>query len=243
METYEGWVAEEGMILKSRRGTGRRTEGATGRNRASGGITLNAENSKRCVTCKADKAICEFHLVNDNRRKCTYRRAKCKACFNGARLKPKVSSEAKFMRHVVKAESGCWLWTGCKLPNGYGRVGRAGKYYLAHRYAYSLFIGEIPESLYVCHKCDVRACVNPKHLFTGTPSENMQDMLNKGRDSHVAELPSTRGARHWKVKLTEAQVLEIRNRSGESRKAIAKDYGITPQYAGAIISRTKWSWL
>ena len=80
--------------------------------------------------------------------------------------------------------SGCWLWTGCGSLCGYGRFGAGGHYgglIPAHRQAWMLFRGPIPDGLEVAHKCDVRWCVNPDHLWLATHAENMADMLAKGR--------------------------------------------------------------
>lgn len=78
-------------------------------------------------------------------------------------------------------DDACWIWTRGKLPKGYGRFNADGKDVLAHRFAYEKLIGEIPDGLHVCHHCDNPSCVNPKHLFVGTRSDNMQDMWEKKR--------------------------------------------------------------
>ncbi len=79
-------------------------------------------------------------------------------------------------------ENGCMLWTGANNVNGYGRIGYGdGRTVAAHRVAYELANGPIPDDLQVLHKCDVRSCVNPAHLFLGTQADNMQDMSRKGR--------------------------------------------------------------
>jgi hypothetical protein len=75
----------------------------------------------------------------------------------------------------------CWLWQGSISLSGYGRFYFRQKAHLAHRASYLLFKGEIPSGLDVCHKCDIRNCVNPEHLFLGTRSDNMRDCVNKKR--------------------------------------------------------------
>lgn len=87
----------------------------------------------------------------------------------------------RFMSKVkVDNSTGCWEWQGGKL-NGYGGFKHNKKMKKAHRFSYEIFVQTIAEGMFICHTCDNPSCVNPCHLFQGTPKDNTQDMLNKKR--------------------------------------------------------------
>ncbi len=85
-----------------------------------------------------------------------------------------------FWRQVEKAE-GCWTWKGRKTTRGYGQVWNGKIWTGSHRAAYEIAIGEIPAGMLICHRCDNPICVRPDHLFPGTPQDNVDDMMAKGR--------------------------------------------------------------
>src|SRR5678816_1649164 len=109
-------------------------------------------------------------------------------------------------KYCPEPNTGCWLWTGSTNPSGYGQLFRSwrkgSRPALAHRIAWELFNGPIPDSIFVCHRCDTPSCVNPKHLFLGTCSDNMQDCSKKGR----LRIPALRGEAQPTSKLTVDQV-------------------------------------
>lgn len=85
---------------------------------------------------------------------------------------------------VELSEDGCWIWTGAVTTDGYGNIGHPPHVELptsTHRLAWTLAYGPIPDGAYVLHRCDVRRCVNPEHLFLGSHADNMRDMAEKGR--------------------------------------------------------------
>jgi HNH endonuclease len=132
--------------------------------------------------------------------------------------------------------SDCVIWSKGKSPDGYGKVKVRGKTWRAHRYAYFLKNGPIPDGMWVLHKCDNPLCVNVDHLFLGTVRDNWDDCLSKGR-YHAAK-----GEDSGQSKLTETQVLSIRETVGTC-KEIGKTFGICPIQVSRIKRRERWGWL
>ena len=118
---------------------------------------------------------------------------------------------------------------------GYGKIGHSRRQYTsAHRAAYEVFVGAIPEGLHVRHNCDNPWCVNPEHLVVGTPADNMDDMVRRGR--------SLKGKMNPQAKLTEDDVRDIKRRlrAGQMQTDIAAQYGVWQSAIQKISSGESW---
>ena len=157
--------------------------------------------------------------------------------------------EANFWAYVDKrGPAECWLWLGPRKKGPSGDYGRIEfkikslgfrKSYLAHRLSYEISVGPIPTGQEARHTCDVTLCVNHGHLEPGTHQQNMDDMRERGRAR------GARGAAHYKVKLTAANVHVIRVRlaAGDSTYAIGRDFGVHAQTIWCIKSGKSWAHL
>jgi len=143
----------------------------------------------------------------------------------------------RLLNKVKKTES-CWIWIGAKKPTGYGNFFLNGKYIGAHCASYLLHVGEIDKGQIVCHSCDNPSCINPCHLFLGTPKDNMDDMKLKGRAVGIHQGKEN----HPMSKLSIESVREIRQRrlNGEFLLPIAKDYGVTESNIFYVCKNKTW---
>lgn len=137
----------------------------------------------------------------------------------------------------------CWVWIDTFADARYGGFGANKRQYLSHRFSYELHYGAIPKGMQVLHKCDIKPCVRPDHLFLGTQSDNIRDMYKKGR--YVEKRPrdyGPKGENHHKAKLTTQQVLEIRelHKSGISQKEIASRYETGETNIWFIVHNLSW---
>lgn len=130
----------------------------------------------------------------------------------------------------------CWEWVGNRKLSGYGRIDFQKKSYLAHRLSWEIHRGEVPRGMFVCHKCDNPSCVNPDHLFIGSHQENMDDMRRKGRCRRIS------GVAHYKAKLQEKQIVQIRNSDMSSRR-LAVIFGVSHHNILSIKNRKTWKHL
>lgn len=131
--------------------------------------------------------------------------------------------------------SGCLIWTGDCDKDGYGVISNQGKRIATHRAAYALFKG--PPEKFVCHTCDVPACINPDHLYDGTNSDNMRDRSRRGR-ANLAK-----GERHGRSRFTQADVQTMRDMrsSGKTLCQIAKIFDVKSLgHISDIVNFRKW---
>jgi len=145
---------------------------------------------------------------------------------------------------------GCWIWQAAMYSNGYGMFVFHGQRTGAHRVAYTLTHGAIPDGLFVLHSCDVHACVNPNHLSVGTHEQNMRESAERGRvpsgDRSATRLHPERyprGENHPSTTLKQTQVDEIRLRfaaGGASKVALAQEYGVNATTIANIVSHRTW---
>ena len=129
----------------------------------------------------------------------------------------------RFDQKVVRLPDspGCWLWTGARTTTGYGHMEVGYSYEKAHRVSYELHRGRIPTGLSVLHRCDVRTCVRPDHLFLGSQGDNVRDAVRKGR------LCGIRGEENARSKLSDHDALEIRRRYARGNAGdLAQEYGV-----------------
>lgn len=131
----------------------------------------------------------------------------------------------------------CWIWKAALDRKGYGAFQVSGKVVKAHRFAYELVNGPIPDGLCGLHRCDNPGCCNPAHIFLGTRADNNADMVAKGRDNKAA------GVRNGLAKLTDAKVMEIRRlfASGCATKAeLGRRFEVTHTTICDVVAEKRW---
>ena len=138
----------------------------------------------------------------------------------------------------TKRKGKCLVWTGAvndkDKTKGYGVIQILGRTKFVHQVAYELAHGKIPRGKVVRHTCDNRLCCEPTHLILGSHKENTQDMVDRGR--------SAKGSKHGRAKLTEKDVLAIReaNSKGTKQAELARNYSVAETTIEAILKRKTW---
>lgn len=161
---------------------------------------------------------------------------------------PRQPTGLRFWSHVDNSGE-CWLWIGAHTRNGYGSAhapGHGGKTLLAHRVAWELTYGPIPDGMNVCHNCpagDRPDCVNPAHLFLGSQAENIHDMIGKQRQAPGAAKARV-GRANGRAVLTESAIREIRARAASGHvntSALAREYRVSDATINRIVERRSWA--
>lgn len=139
--------------------------------------------------------------------------------------------ERMLLRISPEPNSGCWLWDGAVATNGYGSITVARRSWSCHRLMWELTRGPIPRGLWVLHKCDVRSCINPDHLFLGDLAANTNDMLRKGRNAH--------GRRSGGARLTDEAVRAILQ-DNRLLRLVAVDHGVDMSTIARVRRGESW---
>lgn len=145
----------------------------------------------------------------------------------------------KLLKNIKVKTGGCWEWAKYRNAKGYGSVWYKGSMRLAHRVSYETFNGEIPDKLFVLHKCDNPSCINPGHLFLGTNQDNMDDKMEKGRH----KVGNLKGSEHGASKLTDSNVRIIKAllaKTGMVQHNIATFFGVSDATISFIKSGNRW---
>jgi hypothetical protein len=137
---------------------------------------------------------------------------------------------------IPEPNSGCILWMAKVTPSGHGMLAWHRQGRMAHRLAWTVHKGPIPEGICVCHKCDVPSCINVDHLFLGSTQDNTADKMRKGRHR------SPKGSDHGRSKLTNEQVIAIREDPRDMGR-IAWEYGVSVASISLIRRRRIWKHL
>lgn len=187
----------------------------------------------RCVNPRHLKLGTQVQSNRERMEKTGYRNKFVSRYCKKARRKRK-TPEVRFWEKVEKSgEDECWEWIGGYSSDGYGGFTVDGKSYGAHRYSYMITFGKIPEGLWVLHDCDNPRCVNPNHLKLGTPKDNSEDIVIRGRHRWVA--PRAVSIENAK------RIKELWNGGKYWQRELAEMFGTSQNVINAIIcGRTRW---
>ena len=150
----------------------------------------------------------------------------------------------RLLRKSTVVECGCRAWNGARNKRGYGWLTVRGISHMEHRVSFQEFVCPIGDGLFVCHRCDNPSCINPDHLFLGSPADNSRDMSIKGRSTKGTLRPGTgpSGESNVRAKLTRELVTAIRLKAdcGAPLVDLARDFNVTPSTICKIVKRQIW---
>lgn len=147
----------------------------------------------------------------------------------------------KRLWHKIKKVGDCWEWQGARTEKGYGRLSINNRDKRAHRVAWELTYGPIPQGLLVCHHCDNPSCINPNHLFIGTHQDNINDAIKKGFPNGWSSGGQS-GEKHPQAKLNIITVKKMRelHKKGMTERKLAKMFHIGRTQAHRVVARIHW---
>ena len=179
-----------------------------------------------CLYCKNEFETLKTEIKRGNGKFCS------RTCVNKGTPRKSLTLKEILYRNISNESnhSGCWLYTKL-LMKGYGHLNIHGIKVPAHRISYELHNGKIPHDMYICHTCDVRACVNPDHLFVGTAAINNLDKILKLRSNCN------------KLQPKDIPIIKIKINNGISDTLIAKEYNVARDTIGRIRRGTAWNYL
>lgn len=144
-----------------------------------------------------------------------------------------------FERAIEKTrkEGDCWVFLGAKGGGGYGVIKVDGRQHILTRLSFNELVEPLRPGMFVCHKCDNRACWNPDHLFQGTHDDNMRDMVLKGRSDR------TTGEKKHTSKLSNSDVSSIKQllRQGLPQRKVAAIFNVSQSCIGGISLGRRWT--
>lgn len=180
------------------------------------------EPERPCAQCQAPFRPFRYQLDAGGGKVCS------RACADASKAK---GVDQAFWPFIDKTGAGgCWIWTAGVSGAGYGTLKIHGQRRVAHRVSYELANGPIEGGLFVLHRCDVRRCCNPEHLFLGEQQDNMDDMRQKGRGAsklRAEDIPAIRSA----------------HAAGVTPAALAATYGVSRRTVVQAATGKTWRWL